>query len=178
MADRFKFLVVADASSEFAPALAFAANWAKAIGASLVILKVVDVSTDQSQWVSVGEEMRAEALEAAEALAERLGAEVWAESGVQPEIVIREGEIKAELRRLVDADRDIRMLVLGAGSGRDGPGPLVSLVAKGHNWGSRALPVVIVPGALTREDARELAAPPTSPAPSPSAPPAPLGDGI
>jgi nucleotide-binding universal stress UspA family protein len=161
----FKFLVIADDSAEFQAALSYASHRAKGTNASLLILRVVDTVTDNSHWVSVGEEMRAEALEAAEAQAERLAAEVWADSGVQPEIVIREGELRDELRRLVDEDADVRIIVLGAGVGRDGPGPLVSSLAK-QGLGGRPVPVLVVPGSLTPEEARALAAPvPVAPDP-------------
>jgi nucleotide-binding universal stress UspA family protein len=156
---RFKYLVVADDSAEFPVALAYAAQQVRVTGAALTILRIVDTVTDHAHWVSVGEEMRAEALEAAEALAERLAAETWAETGVQPEIVIREGESKVELRRFVDEDQEIRIVVLAAGVGRDGPGPLVSSVAKGQGFGGRAVPVLVVPGGLGKEEARRLATP-------------------
>jgi hypothetical protein len=78
---------------------------------------------------------------------------------VQPEIVIREGESKVELRRFVDEDQEIRIVVLAAGVGRDGPGPLVSSVAKGQGFGGRAVPVLVVPGGLGKEEARRLATP-------------------
>lgn len=158
-ARRFKYLVVADDSAEFPVALSYAAQRARVTGAALTILRIVDTSTDQSHWVSVGEEMRAEAMEAAEAMAERLAAETWAESGVQPDIVIREGERRAELRRFIDEDDEVRIVVLAAGAGRDGPGPLVSSVAKGQGLGGRAVAVLIVSGALSREEARRLATP-------------------
>ena len=156
---RFKYLVIADDSAEFPAALAYAAHRVKVTTGALVILRIVDTVTDHAHWVSVGEEMRAEALEAAEAMAERLAAETWAETGVQPEIVIRQGETKSELRRFIDEDQDIRIVVLAAGVGRDGPGPLVTSVAKGQGFGARALPVLIVPGSLSREEARALAVP-------------------
>ena len=157
--NRFKYLVIADDSAEFPTALAYAAHRVKVTTGALVILRIVDTVTDNAHWVSVGEEMRAEALEAAEAMAERLAAETWAETGVQPEIVIREGETRSELRRFIDDDHEIRIIVLAAGVGRDGPGPLVTSVAKGQGLGARALPVLIVPGSLSREEARALAVP-------------------
>ena len=156
---QFKYLVIADDSAEFPAALAYAAHRVKVTTGGLVILRVVDTVTDHAHWVSVGEEMRAEALEAAEAMAERLGAETWAETGVQAQIVIREGELRAEIRRYIDEDADVRIVVLGAGVGRDGPGPLVGSVAKGQALGGRAIPVLIVPGGLTRDEARALAVP-------------------
>ncbi len=156
---RFKYLVIADDSAEFPVALAYAAHRVKVTTGALVILRIVDTVTDNAHWVSVGEEMRAEALEAAESMAERLAAETWASTGVQPEIVIREGESKSELRRFIDEDRDIRIVVLAAGVGRDGPGPLVTSVTKGQGLGGRAIPVLIVPGSLSPDDARALAVP-------------------
>jgi len=156
---RFKYLVVADDSAEFPVALAYAAQRVRVTGAALTILRIVDTIVDQAHWVSVGEDMRAEALEAAEAMAERLAAETWAETGVQPEIVIREGERKAELRRYIDEDQEVRIVVLATGAGREGPGPLVSSVAKGQGLGGRAVPVLIVPGSLGKEEARSLATP-------------------
>jgi hypothetical protein len=162
--DTFKFLIVADKSAEFAPALAFAAHRCKAINAGLVILAVVDSVSDQSHWVTVGEEMRAEALEAAEAMGERMASEVRAETGVEAEVLIREGDLRTELKRVIDHDRGIRLLVLGAGSGREGPGPLVALAGKGHSFGVRPVPMVIVPGSLSKDEARELASPFVAPA--------------
>jgi nucleotide-binding universal stress UspA family protein len=161
---RFKYLVVADDSPEFPSALAYAAHRARVTGSTLTILRIVDTVTDNAHWVSVGEEMRAEALEAAEAMAERLAAETWASAGVQPEIVIREGEVRAELRRYLDGDPGIRIVVLATGTGREGPGPLVSSVAKGQALGTRAVPVLVVSGALTAEEARALAEPEGDPA--------------
>jgi hypothetical protein len=156
---RFKYLVVADDSPEFPVALAYAAQRVRVTRAALTILRIVDTMVDQAHWVSVGEEMRAEALEAAETLAERLAAETWAETGVQPEIVIREGERKSELRRYIEEDQEVRLVVLAAATGRDGPGPLVASVAKGGGLGGRAVPVVIVPGSLGKDEARRLATP-------------------
>lgn len=156
---RFKYLVIADDSAEFPVALAYAAHRAKATRSALVILRIVDTETDNAHWVSVGEEMRAEALEAAEAMAERLAAETWASTGVQPDIIIREGPVKTELRRFIDEDTDVRILVLAAGTGRDGPGPLVSSIAKGQTLGNRSIPVLVVPGGLSPDDARVLAEP-------------------
>jgi nucleotide-binding universal stress UspA family protein len=155
----FKYLVVADDSAEFPVALAYAGHRVRATQGTLVILRIVDTVTDNHHWVSVGEEMRAEAMEAAEALAERLAAETWAGTGVQPEVVIREGATRSELRRYIDEDKDVRILVLASGVGRDGPGPLVSALAKGQGLGGRAIPVVVVPGSLSAEEARALAAP-------------------
>ena len=66
---------------------------------------------------------------------------------VTPERVIREGDTAQELIKLIDEDTDIGILVLAAGTGKDGPGPLVSGLAK--TAGEFPIPVAIVPGNLS-----------------------------
>lgn len=157
----FKYLVVADDSPECPAALLYAALRARATGSALVMLCVIEPVRDQ-QWVSVGEEMRAEALEAAEALTARFAAELVGEAGVEPEIIIREGEIRPEIRKLLAEDTAVKLIVLAAGAGRDGPGPLVSALAKG-GLGGRATPVLVVPGQLSRDEIHALASPASAP---------------
>lgn len=153
----FKYLVIADDSPECPVALQYASLRARATGSGLVMLSVVEPATYQ-HWVSVGEAMRAEAHEAAAALCARYAAEIAGDSGVEAEILIREGEMRPELRRVLAEDRDIKLMVLAAGVGRDGPGPLVASLAKG-GLGGRAIPVLVVPGDLGRDDVRALAGP-------------------
>jgi hypothetical protein len=58
----------------------------------------------------------------------------------------------------VGDDPDIKILVLAAGSGSRGPGPLVSAILKqGAHVGGRKLPVTIVPGELTEAEIEDLA---------------------
>jgi nucleotide-binding universal stress UspA family protein len=108
--------------------------------------------------------MREEALDHAAALARRVAGEICAGGGQDPTVVIREGEPAGELRRLLEEDSGIGLVVLGAGSGRDGPGPLVTLLARAGGWGGRAVPVLVVPGALSTADVRAL-----TPGPRPDA---------
>jgi hypothetical protein len=51
---------------------------------------------------------------------------------------------------LIEDDEDIAILVLAAGSGKEGPGPLVSALVK--TAGEYPIPVAIVPGNLSDED--------------------------
>jgi hypothetical protein len=153
----FKYLVIADDSPECPIALLYAGLRARATGSGLVMLNVVEPASYQ-HWVSVGEAMRAEAHENAAALCARHAAELAGETGVQAEIVIREGEVRPEIRGVLADDPAIKLMVLAAGAGRDGPGPLVASLAKG-GLGGRAIPVLVVPGNLGREDVRMLAGP-------------------
>lgn len=144
----WKFLAIADDSDESPTAVMLAGLRARAVGAGLVILCVVEPRAF-SQWIAVSAEMRREAREEAEALAAGLAARVEAETGIVPEIVVREGDLRSEIKRLLDQDLAIKVLVLGAGAGRGGPGPLVASLARGVKFSSRPLPVLVVPGAMT-----------------------------
>ena len=70
--------------------------------------------------------MQAEAHEEANAVLDRYAARANGITGVTPERVIREGETAEELLKLIEEDEDIAILVLAAGTGKEGPGPLVA----------------------------------------------------
>jgi hypothetical protein len=67
-----------------------------------------------------------------------------------PQRVIREGEKTKQLLDLIEEDEDIAILVLAAAPGKEGPGPLVSSLAK--TAGEFPIPVAIVPGHLSDAD--------------------------
>src|SRR5262249_1327685 len=67
-----------------------------------------------------------------------------------PQRVIREGEKSEELLMLIDEDEDIALLILAAGIGSEGPGPLVTTLAR--SAGEFPIPVALVPGHLSDED--------------------------
>ncbi len=74
---------------------------------------------------------------------------------ITPDRVIREGDPAAEILKLIEEDADIGILVLAAGTGKEGPGPLVTTVAK--TAGDFPIPVAIVPGHLRDEDLEAMA---------------------
>lgn len=144
-----KFLIVVDDTPECRNALRFAARRAAKTGGGVTMLYVIRPEEFQ-HWIGVGEMMRAEAREAAEARLTQLAAEVKALSGVLPEFVIREGVARDEVLKQIDEDREIGVLVLGAGAAGEGPGPLVSALA-GRMSGGMKVPVTVVPGSMSPE---------------------------
>src|SRR5215470_14937301 len=144
-------LVIADESNEFPAALTYAGQLAKVNGWRLVMLRVIELS-DPAPWASITEEMRRQALDAAESLTQRFAAEVWAECGVTAEPVLREGDMKPELRKLIEQDTSIKLVVLAAAHGPGGPGPLVTQLGRSAGLGPRPIPVLVVPGALSRDE--------------------------
>ncbi len=145
-----KFLVVIDDSPECDRAVYFASRRAMRTGASVVMLRVIETHDRNQQWLGVADIMRAEAHEEANSVLDRHAARASSITGVMPERVIREGEKAQEVLSLIEDDEDIAALILAAGIGKEGPGPLVSSVAK--TAGTFPIPVAIVPGHLSDED--------------------------
>lgn len=143
-----KFLVVLDDSRECLNAMRFAAMRAAHTGAGVLILSVIPPE-EFNHWIGVGEVMREEARERIHAHFEVFAKWMRDKQGVDPELVIREGQAVDEIIEQVKDDPAIGVLVLGAGTGRKGPGPLVTQLTK--NAGSLPIPITIVPGDLSKE---------------------------
>ncbi|MEE1655853.1 universal stress protein [Microvirga sp. CF3062] len=152
---RPKFMVVVDKTPECARAVHFASRRAVRTGASMVMLAVVD-PPDNFEWIGVGEAMIEEASEEAQKLLDAAAREARNAAGVEPEQVIRVGTRADEIMKLIQEDEDISFLVLGAGSSKEGPGPLVSTLG-GRAAASFPVPIVIVPGGLSDEEIDALA---------------------
>jgi nucleotide-binding universal stress UspA family protein len=152
---RRKFMAVIDNTPECARAVRYAGMRAKNSGGGLVLLFVV-ANDDFNQWIGVGEIMRAEARDEAETIMAKIAQDVRETIGAEPELVIREGKAAEEIHKLIEEDRDIAILVLAASSGKEGPGPLVSLVAA-RGGAPFPIPVTIVPENLTNDDIDALA---------------------
>jgi nucleotide-binding universal stress UspA family protein len=149
-----KFLVIIDETSECDRALYFASRRALRTGASVLMLRVIEMHDRNQQWLGVADIMRAEAHEEANAALDRAGARAGSITGVMPERVIREGEKAEEILKLIEEDEDIALLILAASSGTEGPGPLVASLAK--TAGTFPIPVAIVPGHLSDEDLESM----------------------
>lgn len=150
-----KFLVVIDESSECDRAVYFASRRAARTGSDLLMLKVIEPHDRHQQWLGVADIMKQEAHEAAAALLDRFATRANTLSGITPEKVIREGVLAEEINALIEEDEDIIILVLAAGIGSEGPGPLVSNLSK--TAGTFPIPVAIVPGHLSDEALDALA---------------------
>ena len=155
MDEPFACLVVADESEEFPAALTYGGLLAKSAGWRLVMLRVIEPS-DPAPWATITEEIRRQAHAAGESLTQRFAAEIWAECGVTAEPVLREGDLKPEIRKLLTEDASIKLVVLASAPAPGGPGPLVSSLAK-QGLGGRPVPVLVVPGALSKDEIRALA---------------------
>ena len=143
-----KFMVVLDDSRECLNAMRFAAMRAAHTGAGVTILAIIPPE-EFNHWIGVSDIMREEARERIEAHFEVFAKWMRDKQGVDPELVIREGEPVAEILAQVREDPDVAVLVLGAGTDKSGPGPLVTQLTK--SAGTLPMPITIVPGSMTKE---------------------------
>jgi nucleotide-binding universal stress UspA family protein len=149
-----KWLVILDDTEECAKAVTFAAYRTRRTGDTIALLVVIE--PDQFQhWIGVEDIMRAEAMEAAEKLFDRYEALISVCGPIPIERVVREGKRADQIETLVAEDPGIVILVLAAGTSSEGPGPLVTSIAE-RGADAFPVPVVIVPGKLTREQIEAL----------------------
>ena len=143
-----KFMVVLDNSTECLNAMRFAAMRAEKTGARVEILAVIPPE-EFNHWIGVGAIMREEARDRISAHFEVFAKWMREKHNVEPELVIREGEVVNEILAQINDDAEVDILILGAGTDRKGPGPLVSQLSKSS--GTLVVPIVIVPGNLSKE---------------------------
>ena len=143
-----KFLVVLDDTRECLNAMRFAAMRAAHTGGAVQILSVIRPEEYQ-HWIGVADLMRAEARERIEAHFEVFAKWMRERQGIEPELVIREGEPVTEILAQIAEDSEIGVLVLGAGTDKSGPGPLVTQLSR--TSGSLPCPMTIVPGDMSKE---------------------------
>ena len=150
MADGYtrKFLVLVDESPECDRAVSFAAHRVRRTGGTLVLLSVID-SQDFDQFIGVADTMRAEARNEAERNLDARIARIEQIGQIRTETVIREGRPAEAIEAVVASDPGIGILVIAAGQGEKGPGPLIN-----HFVGHSRLHVLvtIVPAAMTDEE--------------------------
>ncbi|MBV8799046.1 MAG: universal stress protein [Alphaproteobacteria bacterium] len=149
-----KFLVVVDKTAECHVAVRFATRRAQHTSGRVTLFCVVE-HDDFQQWRGVEEIMKDEAHQEAENLIYEAAKVVNDLAGIIPELVIMDGKQTDCLAELIKSDADISILVLAAGTGKEGPGPLVSAFAGRAD--ANLIPVTIVPGGLSYDEIDRLA---------------------
>lgn len=143
-----KFLVILDDSRECLNAMRFAAMRAAKSGGGVKILSVIPPE-EFNHWIGVGDIMREEARERIEVHYEVFAKWMRDRQGIDPELVIREGEPVTEILGQIAEDPEIGILVLGAGTDKKGPGPLVTQLSR--SAGTLPVPITIVPGDMSKD---------------------------
>ena len=149
------FLVVVDDTPELKLAIRYACLRAKKTGGRVAMLHVT-APEDMQEWIGVSRLIKEESRQQAEALMQKMAAEVQKLSGGMPVLYFREGERRDEVMKLIDEEPSISILILGASTGPKGPGPLVQALTSKY-VGKLRVPVTIVPGQLTNDDIDHVA---------------------
>ena len=148
--DRY-ILVIADNSPEMEIAVEYACARSKKTGRKIIIatfIEPLDVLTTQG----VTEIMKNEAREEAEKILQKVAGIVKEKTGELPALSIREGETISELKKLIEEQQNINVLVLASRSDPNdkNPGPIIhSLVTKEIT--NIRVPIMIVPGNFSKE---------------------------
>ena len=148
-------MAVSDETDECINALMFAAMRAKAVGAGLVILRCARVP-GLGGWIGLDKDISQDAIDAARVKATQHTDQIEARTGVKAELVVSDDEPIDAIRKVIDGDPAIKVLILAAGLGRMGPGPLVSRLAKGKPLAGRPIAVTVIPGDLTDKQLEEM----------------------
>ena len=149
------WLVVIDETNEARVALRYAARRAARTGGTVELLAVIPPA-EFVEWGGVQAAMEEEAKLRAEAKVLEAAGAIAEEAGIQPRVLVREGEAARAIADLLkEREEDFAALVLGAAA-EGAPGPLVSHFS-GSVAGALPCPLVIVPGALSDEALDRLA---------------------
>lgn len=138
------YLMVADESEEFNIALRYTARRAEASRAHVGILHVINVD-DFQHWSNVEAMMRKELRAEAEKRVWTIAKTVYDLNGQRPVLYIGEGNRTDVIVDTINAEENIRMLILAGGTQASGPGPLVQHFT-GKGLSRLRVPVLVVPG--------------------------------
>ena len=147
------YLVVVDDSAESRVALRFAARRAAKTGGRIEVLGIVEPQ-DFVQFGGVQAAIEEEQRLRIEGVVSSAIGEILDESGVDAQIIIRQGEAVRTVRDFIGEREEVAALVLGAAPSGT-PGPLVADFA-GHDAGLLPCPVMIIPRGLSEHRLEQL----------------------
>ena len=151
MNDNRYILVIADDSLEMEIALEYACARSKKTSRKIIIatfIEPLDVLTTQG----VTEIMKNEARDTAETLLQKAASYVKDKTGEMPALVLREGETIIELKKLIEKEKNINVLVLAANSDPKNKdlNPIINSLLSQEITNLR-IPIMIVPGNFSKD---------------------------
>ena len=142
------YLVVVDDSAESRVALRFAARRALKTGGKIEVLGIVEPQ-DFVQFGGVQNAIEEEQRLRIEGVVSSAVGEILDQSGLEANVIIRQGEAVRTVRDYLQGRDEVAALVLGAAPSGN-PGPLVANFT-GNDAGLLPCPVMIIPGSLADE---------------------------
>ena len=145
-----KFLVVIDDSKELKNAIHFAAQRAKNTNGALSMLYVVDHAIN-AQWSKVEHLIEQEETSAAKKICRRWTQFIKDKFNIDTEIILKLGNKKDEILKLLKEDENIRFLVLATSGDGENPGPIIKSLLS-SKMRDLSIPIVLVPGSMEEKD--------------------------
>ena len=145
-----KFLVVIDDSKELKNAIHFAAQRAKNTGGALSMLYVVNHAIN-AQWSKVEHLIEQEETSEAKKICRNWAQFIKNKFNIDTEIVIKLGNRKDEILKLLKEDKNIRFLVLATSGDGENPGPIIKSLLS-SKMKDLSIPIVLVPGSMDEKD--------------------------
>lgn len=148
-----KFLVLLDGSRECLNAIRFAAMRAAATKGGVVILAVIP--TDEIQHgFGVADVMRAEAVEQIKAHFGVYAKWMRDRQGIEPALVIREGDPGEQILTLIREDLEIGVIVVGMAAEKGAKNPVLTRLMR--DAATLPCPITMVPGDMAKERLEEI----------------------
>ncbi|WP_265570076.1 universal stress protein [Sphingomicrobium nitratireducens] len=147
------YLVIMKDKPEAKVALKFAARRAAKTDRKVEVLAVVEPA-EFAPFGGVQAAMEEEERHRLEALIASFIGQLVEETGIEPELTVRQGEPIPVIREVLAERNDIVALVLGAAPGEN-PGPIVTHFT-GEGAGDLPCPVLLVPGGMDEETIESL----------------------
>jgi nucleotide-binding universal stress UspA family protein len=145
------FLAVFDGTDECKSAVRYAARRAQFNNANLLIVATVDTA-EFTYWLSVNSKMIDNIEKESKEMLKALSKEIQSYSNVECSYIIEHGSKLDVVKRLIDEDEAISLLVLASNKKDKNPGVLVETIS-GDGY---SIPVVVLPGNLNDDSIDKL----------------------
>ena len=145
------FLAVFDGTDECKSAVRYAARRAQLNNANLLIVATVDTA-EFTYWLSVNSKMIDNIEKESKEMLKVLSKEIQSYSNVECSYIIEHGSKLDVVKRLINEDEAISLLVLASNKKDKNPGVLVETIS-GDGY---SIPVVVLPGNLDDDSIDKL----------------------